>query len=81
MDFGWWKTTETGGKFQVNARWHGGNLSWSRKQGHHAPWEVFEPDAGDFAQLMEEAARRVPRRLLSPKQFAAIKSAADRALA
>ena len=79
MDFGWWKKTPEDGKFQVNVRWHGGNLSWTKKQGHHSSWEEFAPVAEDLDQLMHEADRRVPRRLISPRQYADLKAAVERA--
>jgi hypothetical protein len=47
-------------------------VSWTRKQGHHAPWEIHPPSPDDWDRLISEASRRVPRRLLSPKQFAVI---------
>jgi len=72
--FGWWVRDPALGKFQVRAVIHGGNLAWSRKQGHFAPWEAHQPSEEDWERLVSEAERRVPRRLLSPKQFAEIKS-------
>jgi hypothetical protein len=53
---------------------HGGNVAWERKQGHFTSWLEHVPNDGDWDRLMAEAERRVPRRLLSPKQFAAIKN-------
>jgi hypothetical protein len=77
MDFGWWaKDTETG-KFQINVEIHGGNVTWARKQGHHTSWETYTPSDDDWLRLLAEAERRVPRRLLSPKQFAEIKRSYD----
>jgi hypothetical protein len=75
-EFGWWAKDENG-KFQVVAEVHGGNVSWTRKQGHHQPWETHKPSDDDWDRLLSEAERRVPRRLLSPKQFAEIKRLSD----
>lgn len=75
-EFGWWSKDENG-KFQVVAEVHGGNVSWTRKQGHHQPWETHKPGDEDWERLLSEAERRVPRRLLSPKQFAEIKRLCD----
>jgi len=75
MEFGWWKTTQEDGKFQIVVNVHGGNIEWSRKQGHHAQWVAYgPPDEEDWDRLIFEAEKRVPRRLISPKQFAAIKA-------
>lgn len=74
MDFGWWHRDEEGIKWQIAVRYHGGNVTFSRKHGHHASWEDFEPVEADWDKLMAEAERRVPRRLMSPKQFAALKA-------
>ena len=78
MDFGWWKTVPETGKFQVNVRWHGGNIEWTSKQGHHSSWEDFAPGDEDWDRLLSEAERRVPRRLISIKQFAELKSSIER---
>lgn len=69
MEFGWWVTDPEAGKYQVKAIVHGGNLEWLRKQGHHSTWEPLKPGDEERAKLLAEAERRVPRRLLSPKQF------------
>jgi hypothetical protein len=74
MEFGWWNRDPELGKYQVSAVVHGGNLKWSRKKGHHTSWEVHVPTEDDWTRLISEAERRLPRRLLSPKQFEAIKS-------
>jgi hypothetical protein len=73
MEFGWWVRDPEKGKLQVRATVHGGNLAWECKQGHHRPWEAFIPDEEAWDKLMAEAGKRVPRRLISPKQFQAIK--------
>ena len=72
-EFGWWNTNPEQGKFQVRAAVHGGNIAWARKQGHHTSWKQHTPTEADWDQLLYEAGKRVPRRLLSPKQFEAIK--------
>ncbi|HRE82246.1 MAG TPA: hypothetical protein PLN52_14450 [Opitutaceae bacterium] len=77
MEFGWWDKDAEGRKFQIVADVHGGNAEWTRKQGHHQPWEKHEPTDADWDRLIEEARRRVPRRLLSPKQFADIERLRD----
>jgi len=69
MEFGWWFRDPEEGKFQIRATWHGRNLEWKRKQGHHNPWETHEPTDGDWEKLLDEAGTRVPRRLMSPKQY------------
>lgn len=73
MEFGWWANEPETGKFQINVEIHGGNVAWHRKQGHHTAWEPYPPTDHDWARLLAEAERRVPRRLLSPKQFAEIR--------
>ena len=73
IDFGWWNKDEEGKKFQVHVAVHGGNIQWTRQQGHHAQWEMYLPSDEDRARLVTEAERRVPRRLISQKQFDEIK--------
>ena len=74
MEFGWWARDADGAKFQVRATVVGDRLTWTRKQGHHQPWEPYGPPTdGDWAQLFEAAGNRLARRLISPKQLAAIK--------
>jgi len=74
MEFGWWARDADGTKFQVRATIVGTNIAWTRKQGHHQPWEPYgPPTAEDWSELFAAAEDRVPRRLLSPKQLAAIK--------
>ena len=77
-EFGWWVKDPAQGKFQVRASVHGGNIEWRRKQGHHSSWETHPPTADDWEQLLHEAGKRVPRRLLSPKQFDEIKLLRER---
>lgn len=72
-EFGWWSRDADGRRFQVRAALFGGRITWSRKQGHHRPWEPYDPTDGDWDRLIADAERRVPRRLLSPRQFAAIR--------
>jgi hypothetical protein len=74
MEFGWWRRDAAGGKWQIRATVSGGNITWTWKQGHHQPWEPYGPPVpADWDELLEHAGRRVPRRLISPAQFAAIK--------
>jgi hypothetical protein len=74
IEFGWWAKDPDAGKFQINVNIHGGNIQWTRKRGHHSSWEQYGPPTSeDWDRLMSEAERRVPRRLISPKQFDEIK--------
>lgn len=74
MEFGWWVRDPEQGKYQVLAVFHGGEVVWTRHQGHHTPWETLEPITTElWDRLMDEAAKRVPRRLMSPKQFDELK--------
>jgi hypothetical protein len=73
IEFGWWNKDAEGRKYQVNVAVHGGNIAWRRHQGHHTPWEDHVPDDDDRARLIYEAEKRVPRRLISQKQFDEIK--------
>jgi hypothetical protein len=74
MEFGWWARDPEHGKYQVRVIIHGGQIEWKRKQGHHTPWEPYGPPSdSDWDRLEAEASTRVPRRLISPKQFEAIK--------
>ena len=63
INFGWWNKDADGKKFEVSVSVHGGNIEWSRKQGHHAPWEPYTPDDDDRVRLLAEADKRLPRRL------------------
>jgi hypothetical protein len=73
MEFGWWARDAEGRKGQIRVIIFGGAASWSRKQGHHQPWEPYGPPTDqDWDLLFAEAARRVPRRLLTLGQFKAI---------
>lgn len=74
MEISWWKRDPEQGKFQVLATIHGGNIEWQRKQGHNTSWEDYAPTEEDWDRMLGEAETRVPRRLISPKQFAAIKA-------
>jgi hypothetical protein len=80
MEFGWWSKDEESGKFQINVSIHGGNITWLRKQGHHSSWEPYGPPSEeDWDRLISEAERRVPRRLISIKQFDDIKKLREQA--
>ncbi|MFT3780430.1 MAG: hypothetical protein QM790_00345 [Nibricoccus sp.] len=79
IEFGWWAKDPEAGKFQINVSIHGGNITWLRKQGHHTSWEEYGPPTDeDWDKLLYEAERRVPRRLISPKQFEEIKRLRER---
>jgi hypothetical protein len=77
MEFGWWEKDPETGKSQVVARIHGGNIVWTRKQGHFQSWLTHTPTEEDWQRLLAEASKRVPRRLISPKQFADIERIVD----
>lgn len=74
MEFGWWAKDEEGKKWQISVRFHGGNVTFSRKHGHHSSWEDFEPVSDDWDKVLSEAEKRLPRRLMSQKQFNQLKS-------
>ena len=75
MEFGWWSKDADGKKFQVNVSVHGGQIEWTRKQGHHQSWITYgPPNDEDWEKLIGEAGKRVPRRLISPKQFEDLKN-------
>jgi hypothetical protein len=78
IEFGWWNKDADGRKYEVSAIVHGGNIEWTRHQGHHTPWEPHIPDDDDRARLVYEAEKRVPRRLISSKQFDEIKRLSER---
>ena len=73
IEFGWWNKDADGKKFQVSVSVHGGNIAWTRKQGHHTSWEDYSPDDDDRERLIAEAEKRLPRRLITQKQFEEIK--------
>lgn len=79
IEFGWWNKDDTGRKYEVHVAVHGGNIEWSRHQGHHTPWEPHLPSDDDRARLVAEAGRRVPRRLISKTQFEEIKKLSENA--
>ena len=73
IEFGWWNKDDDGRKYQVHTAVHGGNIEWTRHQGHHTSWEPHVPNDDDRARLIVEAEKRVPRRLITQKQFEEIK--------
>jgi hypothetical protein len=73
INFGWWNKRSEIGKFQVKVEIHGGNIKWTMHQGHHTPWEDYSPDDEDRERLIHEAEKRLPRRLITQKQFEQIK--------
>ena len=79
MEFGWWNRDPEQGKYQVLVTVHGGNITWERKQGHHTSWAPHPPTEADWDQLIATADKRVPRRLLSPRQFDEIKRLREKA--
>ena len=79
IEFGWWNKDPETGKYQVSVSVHGGNIEWTRHQGHHTPWEPHTPTDEDRERLVYEAEKRVPRRLISQKQFDEIKRLSENA--
>ena len=77
IEFGWWNKDPDRGKYQVSVVVHGGNIEWTRHKGHHTPWEVHAPTEEDRARLIYEAENRLPRRLITQKQFDEIKALSE----
>ena len=73
MEFGWWTTDDAGIKWQICARFHGGNVVFSHKTGHNTGWDDYEPTDEHWDRLIKEAERRLPRRLMSTKEFNKLK--------
>jgi hypothetical protein len=74
MEFGWWEKDEEGIKWNITVRFHGGNVTFSRKHGHNSSWEDFTPSDDQWDRLLKEAEKRLPRRLMSQKQFNQLKA-------
>ena len=74
ITFGWWHRDPVEGKYQIHVDVHGGNIEWTRHQGHNTSWSPHEPSAADRERLVAEAERRVPRRLITQKQVEEIKT-------
>ena len=74
MEFGWWAKDADEKKWQISVRYHGGNVTFSRKHGHNSSWEDFVPAEADWDRLLSEAGRRLPRRLMSQKEFNRLKA-------
>ncbi|MEI6053440.1 MAG: hypothetical protein WCQ44_12110, partial [Opitutaceae bacterium] len=49
-------------------------IEWTRHQGNNTSWIPHEPSEEDRERLVAEAERRVPRRLITQKQFDEIKT-------
>ncbi len=73
ITFGWWHKDPVEGKYQISVDVHGGNIEWHRHQGHHTSWIPHEPTDEHRERLVYEAEKRVPRRLITQKQFDEIK--------
>ncbi len=73
IEFSWWNKDPEQGKYQVNASIHGGNIEWTRHQGHHTSWVPHTPSDEDRAMLIEAAGKRLPRRQITQQQFDEIK--------
>lgn len=74
MEFGWWDKDEEGKKWQISVRFHAGRVVFSRKHGHNTSWDDFAPSDGQWDRLLSEAERRLPRRLMSTKEFERLKA-------
>ena len=75
MEFGWRIVDDQGIKWQICARFHGGNVVLSRKTGNNTGWDDYEPTDEQWDRLLKEAERRLPRRLMSMKEFNRLKEA------
>ncbi|MCC5025307.1 MAG: hypothetical protein J6386_22100 [Candidatus Synoicihabitans palmerolidicus] len=75
-EFNWWNRTPEEGKYKVKAKIYGNVLTFTRHQGHHTRWEPHTPTDDDFDRLLSDANKRVPRRLISPKQMKEIETVA-----
>ena len=75
MEFGWQDRDEDGTKWQICARFHGGNVVFTRRTGHNNGW-VDHPNPTDaqWDRLIKEAERRLPRRLMDTKEFEKLKA-------
>mgnify|MGYP003653511616 FL=1 len=78
-EFNWWNRSPEEGKYKVKAKLHGSVLTFTRHQGHHTQWEPHQPTDDDFDRLLSDAQKRVPRRLISPKQMAELEDIVARA--
>jgi len=79
-EFNWWVRDPATGKFQVSAAIYGSNITWQRQEARFASWVPHQPTTADWDRLLAEAETRVPRRLISPKQFDEIARLRERAL-
>ncbi|MES1167563.1 MAG: hypothetical protein ABUL61_00195 [Oleiharenicola lentus] len=73
MEFGWQERDDEGTKWQISARFHAGSVVFSRRSGHNNGWEDFAPTDAQWDRLISEAERRLPRRLMSTKEFEKLK--------
>lgn len=74
MEFGWWETDEEGRKWNISVRFHAGHVVFSKKTGHHTGWTDFEGNDEQWERLFKEAEKRLPRRLMSQKEFVRLKA-------
>ncbi len=74
MEFGWQDRDEDGTKWQICARFHAGHVVFSRRTGHNNGWEDYVPTDTQWDRLISEAERRLPRRLMSTKEFERLKA-------
>jgi hypothetical protein len=79
-EFNWWIRDPELGKCQISAAIYGSGITWQRQEGRFTPWVAHQPTLADWDRLLAEAETRVPRRLLSPKQFEEIRHLREQAL-
>ena len=81
-EFNWWSRDPERGKWQISAKIHGGGsgIIWERQEARFTSWVPHQPSQADWDKLLAEAEDRVPRRLISPKQFDEIKHLRERAM-
>jgi hypothetical protein len=51
VTFGWWHRDPVEGKFQIHVDVHGGNIEWTRHQGHNTSWLPHHPTDEDRERL------------------------------
>jgi hypothetical protein len=79
-EFNWWIRDPELGKCQISAAIYGSSIKWERQEGRFTSWVPHAPTRDDWDRLLAEAETRVPRRLISPKQFAEIAHLREQAL-
>jgi hypothetical protein len=70
-EISWRRVTEDGIRLQVLGRKFGGEWSFFVREKRYDQWEPLEdPPLEDWLELLDSVRRRVPRRLLQPKDEA-----------